>query len=205
MNTKIVKSDEVNAITHARDILLNGGVVAFPTDTVYGLAALVTNEEAVSRLYAIKGRQHTKAIAVLMSHMDKLDQVALHPSKDALKLAFDFWPGPLTLIVPRHPRIPGILSPLPTIGVRVPNHAVALELLAETGPLGVTSANITGGENTTTAAEVLAQLNDRIHLILDGGKSPGGIPSTVVDMTAESPVILRQGPITEAQIQATLA
>ena len=205
MNTKIVKAEEANAITHARDILLNGGVVAFPTDTVYGLAALVTNEEAISRLYAIKGRQHTKAIAVLMSHMDELDQVALHPNKDALKLAFDFWPGPLTLIVPRHPRIPGILSPLPTIGVRVPNHPVALQLLAETGPLGVTSANLTGGENTTSASEVLAQLNDRIHLVLDGGKSPGGIPSTVVDMTGEKPVILRQGPITEAQIKATLA
>ena len=204
MKTKVVKAEEPNAIAHAGDILLNGGVVAFPTDTVYGLAALATDEEGISRLYEIKGRQHTKAIAVLLSHLDDLDQVSLNPGKAALRLAFDFWPGPLTLIVPRHPRIPNVLSPLPTIGVRVPNHPVALELLSVTGPLGVTSANLTGQENTTSAEEALAQLDGRVHLILDGGKSPGGIPSTVVDMTGRDPIILRQGPISEAQIRTTL-
>jgi L-threonylcarbamoyladenylate synthase len=205
METKLISADEPSAITHAADILLRGGVVAFPTDTVYGLAALATDEEGIDRLYAIKGRQHTKAIAVLLSDVNELEAVAINPTNAALRLAYDYWPGPLTLIVPRHPRVPNNLAPLPTIGVRIPDHPLALELLKATGPLGVTSANLTGRENAITASEVLDQLDGRIHLILDGGSTPGGIPSTVVDMTTKEPVILREGPVTLDQIRATLA
>lgn len=195
MNTEVIKSDHPVALQHAVDVLRNGGLVAFPTDTVYGLGALPTSAEFIERLYTVKGRESTQAIAILISSPTELEEVTVDPSKTALKLAKKFWPGPLTLIVPRHPDLPDVLSPNPTIGVRIPDHEFALELLRSVGPLGVTSANISGGENTITAQEVLHQLDGKIHLVIDGGKSPGSIPSTVVDCTTPEPVILRPGPI----------
>lgn len=195
MNTEVIKSDHPIVLPHAVDVLKNGGLVAFPTDTVYGLAALPSNDEFIGRLYTVKGRENTRAIAILLSSPAELGEVSIKPSKTALELANRFWPGPLTLIVPRHPDLPDILSPNPTIGVRVPNHVLALELLRLTGPLCVTSANISGRENSNTAQEVLHQLDGKIHLVIDGGKSPGSIPSTVVDCTTPNPVILRSGPI----------
>ena len=105
------------------------------------------------------------------------------------------------MIVPRHPSLPDVLAPLPTIGVRVPDHPVALALLKKTGPLAVTSANISGKSNTMTAKQVLKQLKGRIHLVIDGGRTPGGVPSTVLDCTTPEPVILREGPITLKQIK----
>ncbi len=122
----------------------------------------------------------------------------------AHKLAEAFWPGPLTLVVPVHPRLPKNLSPLPTVGVRMPNHPDALALLESCGPLAVTSANLSGQENTTNAAQVYAQLAGRIPLILDGGTTPGGEPSTVVDCTSPEPAILRSGPISLEEIRAIL-
>ncbi len=119
-------------------------------------------------------------------------------------LADRFWPGPLTLIVSRKPDLPDALSITPTIGVRVPDHPVALKLLRLAGPLAVTSANISGHENTNTAQEVLDQLGGRIHLVIDGGRTPGGVPSTVVDCTRPIPVILRAGPISMEDIQSAL-
>jgi len=195
MITEVIKSDHPVALRHAVDVLKNGGLVAFPTDTVYGLAALPSKVEFIERLYIVKGRESTRAIAILLSSPAELEQVSVEPSRTALKLAIRFWPGPLTLIVPRHPDLPDILSPNPSIGVRVPDHAFALELLRLAGPLGVTSANLSGHENTNSAQEVIQQLDGRIHLVIDGGKSPGCIPSTVVDCTTPDPVILRSGPI----------
>lgn len=196
MNTEVIKSDHPVAIPHAVDVLKNGGLVAFPTDTVYGLAALPTSAEFVERLYTVKGRESTRAIAILLSSPAELQEVSLSPSKTALQLANKLWPGPITLIVPKHPDLPDILSPNPTIGVRVPDHVLALDLLKAAGPLAVTSANISGWENTNTAREVLEQLDGRIHLVIDGGKTPGSVPSTVVDCTTPNPVILRPGPLT---------
>ena len=204
MNTEVVNSDHPVALQHAVDVLKNGGLVAFPTDTVYGLAALPTNAEFVERLYTVKGRESTRAIAILLSSPAELEEVSVEPSKIALELAKTYWPGPLTLIVPRHPDLPDILSPNPTIGVRVPDHEFALDLLRTVGPLGVTSANISGGENTNTAQEVLYQLEGKIHLVIDGGESPGSIPSTVVDCTSLEPVILRPGPIDLEDIHAVI-
>jgi L-threonylcarbamoyladenylate synthase len=195
MNTEVIKSDHPVALPHAVDVLKNGGLVAFPTDTVYGLAALPTKVEFIERLYTAKGRESTRAIAILLNSPSELPDVSISPGKTALRLATKFWPGPLTLIVPKHPDLPDILSPNPTIGVRVPDHKLALELLRSAGPLGVTSANISGWKNTLTAQEVLQQLDGRIHLVIDGGKSPGSVPSTVVDCTTPNPVILRPGPI----------
>jgi L-threonylcarbamoyladenylate synthase len=205
MNTEILKADHPIAFQHAVDVLRNGGLVVFPTDTVYGLAAWPYQAEFVERLYVVKGRSSTRAIALLIAHPEELNQVAISPSKAALRLAKRFWPGPLTLIMSKHPNLPGVLSPQPTIGIRVPNHKVALTILGLTGPLAVTSANLSGQENTNTAQEAYAQLEGRVHLIIDGGKSPGGVPSTVVDCTTKEPQILRSGPISEAEIQAELS
>lgn len=204
MNTDVIKSDHPVALPHAVDVLKNGGLVAFPTDTVYGLAALPSSDEFIERLYTVKGRESTRAIAILLSSATELEEVSIKPNKSALELASRFWPGPLTLIVPRHPNLPDVLSPNPTIGVRVPDHAFALELLKLVGPLGVTSANISGRENTNTAQEVMNQLDGMIHLVIDGGKSPGSVPSTVVDCTTPDPVILRHGPIAFEDIQEAI-
>jgi L-threonylcarbamoyladenylate synthase len=133
-----------------------------------------------------------------------LDVVSVSPSKTAIRLAQKFWPGPLTLIIPKHPALPDILSPHPTIGVRIPDHDLAIALLAAAGPLGVTSANISGKENAITAQEVLEQLEGKIHLVIDGGQCPGSVPSTVVDCTTPNPVILRPGPINQEEIQEAL-
>ena len=205
MQTQLLSADSPNAINHAMDVLTHGGVVAFPTDTVYGLGALAFDEEGIDRLYFIKGRHHAKAIAVLISQFDELHQLTPTPSKEMFRLASQFWPGPLTMVVPRSATVPELLSSTLTIGVRIPDHPVALQLLAVSGPMGVTSANLSGQENTTTAAEVMHQLDGRIHLVLDGGTTPGGIPSTVVDLTTPQPSILRAGPVSEQELQLHVA
>lgn len=204
MNTEILKADHPIAFPHAVDVLKNGGLVVFPTDTVYGLAAWPYQAEFVERLFVVKGRSSTRAIALLISRPEDLNQVAVSPSQAALKLAQRFWPGPLTLIMSKHPSLPDVLSPQPTIGIRVPDHQVALTILRLSGPLAVTSANLSGKDNTNTAREAFEQLGGRVHLIIDGGKSPGGVPSTVVDCTGTEPQILRLGPISEADIQVAL-
>ena len=196
MKTEIIRADHPIALTHAADILNHGGLVAFPTDTVYGLAVLPFQEENVERLFIAKGRNSDRAIAVLLGDYEQIGQVAKDIGDIARRWAQKFWPGPLTMIVPCLESIPKVLSSTPTIGVRIPNHPVALSLLRLVGPLAVTSANISGQANTNTAQEVFDQLNGRIHLILDGGRSPGGVPSTVVDCTLAEPFLLRQGPLT---------
>lgn len=205
MKTEVLRADHPVVLPHAIDILKNGGLVAFPTDTVYGLAALPTKAEFVERLYSVKGRNSSRAIAILIGRPEDLEHVAVSPSPAAVRLAACFWPGPLTLVVPRHESLPDVLSSNHTIGVRMPDHPVALALLRMSGPLAVTSANLTGGENTLTAQEVLTQLKGRVHLVIDGGRVPGGIPSTVVDCTTEQLNLLRAGPISLADIQAILS
>lgn len=205
MKTEVLPANHPVALRHAVDVLNHGGLVVFPTDTVYGLGALPSSADYVERLYVVKGRDSSRAIAVLIGKVEEFSKVSRDPGESALRLARRFWPGPLTIIVFRHPALPDILSPRPTIGVRMPNHPVALQLLQLTGPLAVTSANLSGKENTTTVKEVLAQLDSRVHLILDGGKTPGGLPSTVVDCTGSELEILRQGPISKEEIESFLA
>lgn len=204
MQTELLSTQDPNAFIKAHEILRHGGVVAFPTDTVYGLAADVMNSEAIAGLYQAKDRPPDKAIPVLMSKVDDLAVVAININDTAKRLAEQFWPGAFTMVIPRHPSLPEILGENPTVGVRIPNHQDARKLMDTTGPLAVTSANISGAENTCNAQEVLEQLGGRIDLILDGGITPGGRPSTVLDCTTPKPRILRPGPITMEDIQRAL-
>jgi L-threonylcarbamoyladenylate synthase len=203
--TETLLTSDANAIPRALEVLRAGGIVAFPTDTVYGLGALAFDIAGIERLYEAKGREHTKAIAVLVADTAELGKVAVSVGEQAARLAAIFWPGPLTLVVRRHPSLPGTLSPNDTIGVRVPDHNAARALLAAAGPMAVTSANRSGGPNARTAAEVLAQLGERVELVLDGGQTPGDTPSTVVDVTGDAPKVLRVGPISEGAITAALS
>lgn len=151
-----------------------------------------------------KNRPNEKAIPVLLSDVNKLDKVSSHVPATALKLASRFWPGPLTLVVPKNPTVPDSVSANDTVGVRIPDNAITRTLLRSAGPMAVTSANISGGKNPTTAEEVFDQLNGRIELILDGGRTAGGVASTVVDCTHMEPAILRVGPISLEEINSVL-
>lgn len=205
MKTERINALSPNAIQRALEVLGAGGVVAFPTDTVYGLGTPAFAPASIERLFEIKGRAQTKAIAVLIADADELAKVAAAVSEAARKLAVHFWPGPLTLVLWRENSLPAALSPNETIGVRVPDHAVAQALLAAAGPMAVTSANLAGGANAHSADEVLAQLGGRIELVLDGGTTPGEAPSTVVDLTGDEPRLLRVGPVSEEDIRKALA
>lgn len=205
MKTEILAINDPQALATAIDILTSGGMVAFPTDTVYGLGALAFDEQAVSRISDVKGRGTGKAIPVFVSDISQLSSVAAGIGSNCQKLAYRFWPGPLTIILPRHATIPDAVTPLSTVGVRIPNFPPTLELLKLTGPLAVTSANMSERSSSSTARGVLAQLDGKIPLILDGGVTPGGIPSTVVDCSGKSPVIVREGPISLEQILNALA
>lgn len=193
MNTQVISTADNLAIETACKILEGGGLVAFPTDTVYGLGCLVNNFNAIDKLYRVKERSQNKAIAVLIAEQTDLQGLTTGIPPLAAELAARFWPGALTLVFPKHPSLPENLSPLPTVGIRMPDHAFARNLMRLTGPLATTSANLSGQNNPVNADEVLAQLDGRIDLLVDGGPVPGGIPSTVVDCTAHIPCVVRVG------------
>ena len=192
MRTEIIPAAEIHK---ALGILQNGGIVAFPTDTVYGMGTLAFDNTAIESIYTAKDRPIEKAIPILIGDLSDLEKVGRDIPDMALRFAARFWPGPLTCVVPKQPTLPVAVSATPTVAVRIPNHPDALALLRAAGPMAVTSANISGQPSPTTAQEVYEQLNGRIPLILDGGKTPGGVPSTLVDCTGEQPIILREGPL----------
>jgi len=195
------------AIATAARILAEGGLVAFPTDTVYGVGAHVFQPDAVERIYVAKIRPRDKAIPILLARADDLPLVAEGITETVWLLAERFWPGGLTLVLPRKDNVPDIVSAGgPTVAVRVPDHPVFLALIAALGaPLAGTSANLSGRPSPVTAQEVEAELGGRIELILDGGRCPGGTPSTVLDLTADPPTILRAGAIGVEEIEAALS
>jgi L-threonylcarbamoyladenylate synthase len=205
MQTIIQSIHDPKSLALALEILTGGELVAFPTDTVYGLGALAFDGLAVEEIYRVKGRDMEKALPVMIADVEQLDVVTMGVNQMARKLAMRFWPGPITLVVPRHPSIPDVVSPFPTIGVRIPHHDAARDLLRMTGPLAVTSANLSGLGAPSTARGVEAQLGTRIPLILDGGTTIGGTPSTVIDCTGTEPKLLREGPITMEHIIVALA
>ncbi len=192
------------SIRLAGQLLQEGSLVAFPTDTVYGVGSLAFDGPAVESIYLAKARPAEKAIPVLIAGLSDLARVVLTVPEMAARLARRFWPGPVTLLLPKHPDLPLAVSATASVGVRVPDHPVALALLRLAGPMAVTSANISGGSNPTTAEEVMHQLGGRIALILDGGVAPGGLPSTVVDCTGPDPKLVREGPVSLAEIQAAI-
>ena len=204
MNTEILPANDSRALPYALEILREGGLVAFPTDTVYGLGTIAFNQAAIESIYLAKNRPLEKAIPILIADEDELVSVAERVPPLARHLASRFWPGPMTLVLPKHKNLPAAISATSTVGVRVPNQDFARLLLRCAGPLAVTSANLSGRESPRMAKEVLDQLNGRIPLILDGGETRGGIPSTVVDVTGKEPIIIREGPITLEQIKSIL-
>lgn len=204
MKTVVLPAYELEKLSHALQVLKDGGLVAFPTDTVYGLGAMAFNPQAIVRLYQAKGRSSDNPIPVLIASATELTRIALKISPMARQLAARFWPGPVTLVVWRRLSLPKEISATPTVGVRVPDHALAQALLTAAGPLAVTSANRSNQPTSRTAAQVMDGLDGRIDLILDGGKTPGGEPSTVVDCTQAIPQILRPGPIREQEILESL-
>lgn len=201
MKTEIIPATEIQT---ALEVLQNGGILAFPTDTVYGLGALAFDNSAIESIYVAKNRPIEKAIPVLVGDVKDFDLVASSIPKMAKRFAEKFLPGPLTCVVPKKSTLPPAISATDTVAVRIPNHPDALNLLKVAGAMAVTSANISGEESPVTAEDVYKQLNGRIPLILDGGKTFGGVPSTLVDCTGETPVILREGPISLEQLLAVL-
>jgi L-threonylcarbamoyladenylate synthase len=204
MKTVRISTSEPEAVDRALTILRAGGLVVMPTDTVYGVGCLAFEPAAVARLYAVKRRPEDKPIPVLLASAADLDRVAVDLSPAMRRLAQSFWPGPLTLIVPRHPSLPVEIGPGTTVGVRVPAHSLAQRLLAEAGPMAVTSANLSGRPPAVSAAEAEAALAGKVELILDDGPSAGGMPSTVADGTQDPPVIVRAGPISEKDLAQSL-
>ncbi len=203
--TPVVELSE-RAVERAVALLRAGELVVFPTDTVYGVGALAWDEEAVGKLYTAKIRAGHKAIPILLADPADLLLVASDLPPAALRVAERFWPGALTLVVPRNRRVPDIVTAGgDTVAVRVPDHDAVRALIRAAGaPLATTSANLSGAASPVTAAEVAAQLSGRVSLILDGGPCPGGTPSTILDLTGETAVILREGPLTLADIQAAM-
>jgi L-threonylcarbamoyladenylate synthase len=204
METSICLAGEPESLQSALDLLEQGQLIVFPTDTVYGVGCLAFDKRAIDRLYSVKDRAFTKAIPVLLGDVADLQKVTSQVGSVAHRLASRFWPGPLTLVVLKNPKLPGNLSPYPTVGVRMPDHPTALELLRLTGPMAVSSANLSNQPSARTAEEVLAQLGGRVPLIIDGGPTPGGVPSTVLDCSQAQPQILREGPITWEDLMAAL-
>jgi L-threonylcarbamoyladenylate synthase len=204
VNTHLLLADAPESIRRALEVLCAGGLVAFPTDTVYGVGALAFDGPAVESIYAAKDRPNEKAIPILIADLADVDRVAVDVPPMARILAARFWPGPLTLVVPKQPHLPESVSATATVAVRIPDHPAARALLRAAGPMAVTSANISGQPSPTEAEEVIRQLGGRIPLVLDGGLTPGGVPSTLVDCLGEEPILLREGPLTMAQILTAL-
>ena len=185
--------------------LRSGQLVVFPTDTVYGVAALAQDEAAVQSLYQAKSRPDHMAIPVMVASPHLVPTIAL-PQPGFWALTERFWPGPLTIILPKTASLPGIVTTGGnTVGLRIPDHPIALDLLRLVdAPLAVTSANRSGQPPARTAEEARAQLDGRVSIVVDGGLTPGGQPSTVLDLTSIPPRILRPGPIAATAIVEVL-
>jgi L-threonylcarbamoyladenylate synthase len=203
----VIRQADIETIAIAAELLKSNEVVAFPTETVYGLGGNALSDEAIGKIYKAKNRPSNNPLIV---HVANLELALKYGdfNEDAIRLADYFWPGPLTLVVPRK-KNSGISSlvtqDVATIAIRVPAHIVALEILAKAGvPIAAPSANISGRISPTTAENVLEELGNKINLIIDGGSCSIGIESTVIDMTTPEPIILRPGFVTKEQINEAL-
>lgn len=203
----------VKTITHTEEdkkiyeqagkILRDGGLVAFPTETVYGLGADALDEKASAKIYAAKGRPSDNPLIVHIADVNALYDLASEVPEKALVLAEKFWPGPLTMILKKQDKVPdSITGGLGTVAIRMPSHPVAAELIRRSGVyIAAPSANTSGRPSPTTAQHVYEDLNGRIDMIIDSGKVDIGLESTIVDLTGEIPTILRPGYITRAMLE----
>ena len=194
------------AIEKAGELLRAGEVVAIPTETVYGLAANAYDGNAVSKIFKAKGRPQDNPLIVHIAKVETLSDLVAEVPEAAKKLAAAFWPGPLTMILPKSEKIPDAVSAgLPTVAVRMPSHPVAHAVIEAAGvPLAAPSANLSGSPSPTNAKYVLEDMHDRIPLILDGGSSAVGVESTVITLATARPRVLRPGGITVEQLRALL-
>lgn len=185
------------ALADAAAALRAGGLVAFPTETYYGLAAAALDPSAVRRIFDVKGRPESRPVLVLVDGQDMVETVTMGVSPAVRALMARHWPGPLTLVLRARPSVPlEVTAGTGTVGVRLSSHPVARGLVHALGaPVTAPSANPTDRQPATTAAEVLAYFDGAIELVLDGGATPGGLPSTVLDATVDPPVTLRAGPV----------
>jgi L-threonylcarbamoyladenylate synthase len=194
-------------IARARDLLVAGGLVALPTETVYGLAARADSAEAVAAIYRAKGRPDFNPLIVHVATLDMARRLARFDARSE-KLAERFWPGPLTLVLPlaENARLaPAVTAGLPTVALRIPDHAVTRRLLSGIElPLAAPSANRSGGISPTEARHVVASLGERVDAVLDSGACPRGLESTIVALREDGWHMLRPGPITEAVLEAAL-
>ncbi len=199
-------SPDIEVLRKAAQILLSGGLVAFPTETVYGLGAVAFYENAARRIFQAKERPPDNPLIVHIAELDMLEDVAVNIPEDAYKLIRVFWPGPLTLILPKHPRVPPVVSGgLNTVAVRMPAHPVALGLIRETGyPIAAPSANLAGRPSPISAEHVIRDLYGRVDAIIDAGETLYGVESTIVNILAKPPVLLRPGAYPVEQIEAVL-
>ena len=204
MKTSVIKQSNPHSAEIAQEVLQAGGVIAIPTDTVYGIACLVNKRDGIRRLYAIKQRELIKAIPVLIGTLEQTSSITASFPSAARALSQHFWPGALTLVMNKHYVLPFELTSHPTVGVRMPDHDWLRSLMQSCGPLAATSANISGQPSLPTAQEVLNELIDRVDLLIDGGTCAGGIPSTVIDCTISPVKVLREGGIPESAILKAL-
>ena len=194
-------------MARAADALRRGELVAFPTETVYGLGADASNAQAVKRLFSVKRRPPDHPVIVHIARVEQLDELAIDVPDSARALARAFWPGPLTLVVRRNPErvAPEVTGGRDTVGLRVPDHPLARALLdAFGGGVAAPSANRFGKVSPTSAAHVRHDLGDDVAVVLDGGACRVGIESTIVDVTAAEPAILRVGAVSRARVEATI-
>jgi L-threonylcarbamoyladenylate synthase len=199
--------DDAAGRAKAVEVLRSGGIVALPTDTVYGIAVALDTPGGIERLFGAKRRPPDKGVMLLLERAGQAAEIGqMNPAADALGAAF--WPGGLTVVVPQRPERPlaaALTGGAPTIGLRVPDHPAPRALAGGVGPLPTTSANVSGLPEARDAAEIRAQLGSAVELILDGGPAHGGPASTVVDCTGEQPRILRVGAVTVAEVARVLA
>lgn len=204
MAQRIAPASDPAAIRRAANIIRDGGIVAYPTDTVYGLGANVFLPRALDNVMEAKQRPDEKSLPVLIADRAHLKELVTSVSPDAETLIAQFWPGALTIVMAKQPRLSPLLGE-ETLAVRQPNHPAVMALLAAAGcPLTGTSANLSGHAPATTAAEADRQLGKAVALILDGGPAPGNTPSTVIDCTVRPARILRAGAVTRSALAAVL-
>ncbi len=212
LGTTVIKVDperpDASALSKAAEVIRRGGLVAFPTETVYGLGADGLSNDAVSRIFAAKGRPATNPLILHVTGLEQVEELSLAEGipEAAYQLAGRFWPGPLTLVMRRTAKVPDLVAAnRPTFSCRAPAHAVALALIRAVGrPLAAPSANLSGRPSPVTAKHVLDDLSGRLDLVLDAGQTPLGIESTVLDLTVDPPRILRQGAVTREELEAVI-